>query len=368
METYLIDIKKAYATYIKEMNSIYDELFLNVSYIKENYSTDLADAVLEGFWDTMKKGAHKVGKFIGSGVKKGEELVGKAKELGSRAYDKTANLMNKIGDALNRAKQYILSAPGKIYDYMSELWAQIKSSTSELYQNAKQQGEQALEQAKSTIKETYNKVIASIKGELVKLKDWAIKNWHKFVQYLQAKKTEWLEIAKLLAQRGKEEYTELSNAIKTMFIEIGKGVATGAKWGANAIILSVSLPIYAVYKGGEAGLNALVAVWDSIKKNAPEVYQAFKAGYAQGRTPAAQSTAQPVGENKVLSWEAFEGDLKNPKKESTRVPSFEEYIAEKKDKKEEKEEKNLRNNPQNKPHFSKKWVGIKRKNNQRKKP
>lgn len=291
-----LQLGAAYSMYIKEMNEIYDELFEHINYITENYNNIDVDLILEGFWDTLKGGAEKTGKFIGKGVKK-------AKELGTKAVEVTQNLMNSIKDKIVKVANYIKSAPGKTWDYLvNDVWTPLKDFSQKVYADAKEKGEQAIEIAKENIKKAYDTTINGIKNAFQFVGKWIVDNKNDFVAFINNKAGDIKNGINGLIKSGNAELVKLGEWWKKNWNKIKVGAG-------NAALITLGLavmPLYLTYKGGEGGINALTRAWDSIKTNAPEVYSAFKKGYQEGVNPDEVQS----NERRIMTWETFLNEKK----------------------------------------------------------
>lgn len=95
-----IELKEEFSIFTSKMSVLLEKVDQQYHLINEKYGNENADLLLEGFWDTLKSGASKLGKTIGAGVKGVADatswLKNKGIELGEQALDLVKNLANKV--------------------------------------------------------------------------------------------------------------------------------------------------------------------------------------------------------------------------------------------------------------------------------
>ncbi len=275
------ELKREMENLTFDLNIILEKLNEQYFLITEKHGSHSAELLVEGFWDTLKKGAeglgkvaHSVGKTVGSGVSAiksgGSWLWEKGRELGQEA----ANIINTLGEKISQyvkdAYNWVISAPGKFMDKMKSMWNDLKINLDNLKKSA---GDKWNDVVKTISDNITKKIIIPFKEKWSEFQ----KNYTQAKIALQERSVELKQMGDDLVSSGKENLVKLGNAIKS-----------GAESAAFFALGIVILPFYGIFKGTEylytVGENIVI----NIKQNAPEVWNAlqvrkeFKSGYEEG--------------------------------------------------------------------------------------
>ena len=270
-------------TSILELNIVLERLNEQYYLITEKYGSEYAELLLEGFWDTVKKGASwlgsKVGKTVG-GVEKGASwLLKKGQEFGEKVKGIVNNISGSIEKFINQAVQFIVSAPSKFMEFCKSMWAELKKSLGELKQAASDKINDIINSIVSSIT---TKIIEPIKNKWEEIK----KNYGKMKESFIKEEAQLKDMANNFVKSGKKNLVTIGNAIL-------KGGET-----AGLIVLGlIYLPFWGVYKGTEFLYSVGEGVANSIATNAPEVWKAFTTSLQQARTE--------VKESRILDFDSF---------------------------------------------------------------
>lgn len=293
------EIRREMQILTSQLDVVLEKLNEQYFLITEKHGSDSAELLIEGFWDTLKKGAaninqaaHTVGKVFGKGVSAvkgaGSWLWEKGKELGQDAV----NIINKLGDRIatyiKDAYNWVISAPGKFIEKMQSMWNDLKTNLQSLKKSA---GEKWNEVIKIISDNITKKIIEPFKAKWAEFQ----KNYGESKKAMQTRAAEFKQMGDDFAKSGKENLIKIGNAIKS-------GIESAAFFALGLVLL----PFYLVFKGTEYLYTVGENVVANIKQNAPEVWNTlqirkeFKAGYAEGTTPKT-----PTTESKILDFGSF---------------------------------------------------------------
>lgn len=288
-----VELNREFVFFTAKMNSILEKLNEQYSLITEKYGKNDGELLLEGFWDTLKKGvdtvnkaANVVGKTVGLGVNAvtGAKnwLFNKGVELGQKATALINNLATKIEGYVKDAYNYIISAPGKFMDKMKGLWTELKNN---------------LENLKNAAGDKYQEILTNITANITKNVIEPLKaKWEEFKKNYASNK----EALKARSEELKKMGDEFVKSGKDDLVAFGKALQKGAETAGFFALGVVILPFYAVFAGTEYLYSVGSAVVSNIKQNAPEVWnslqvtQEFKKGYEQGKN-----------ESRILDFNSF---------------------------------------------------------------
>jgi hypothetical protein len=231
-------IQEAFLTYNKEMYKIYNELYS----LKENYSNREYNLLLEGFWDRVKAIAKGVigdagvttGKIAGKtvvGVQKAADAINsfsknvydKGVELGKKAIEVGKDLYTKVSTAVTQGIEAIKKAPGLLWDSLTNLATTVSGELSEIYNKAKEKGEEWIKMAKDNATKIYNTIATKLANAYVSFKAWRKNNAEAFKQEVELKKGEMLEAASVAKQSSIEGIKKLGNLISSWATDIKNG-------------------------------------------------------------------------------------------------------------------------------------------------
>lgn len=274
-----VELSRTFSVFTHEMNTIFSRLETQYNKINENYGNAEADLLLEGFWDTMKKVAGKVGGAVGGGVATAKNVVSGIKQganwlwdkgvaLGEQALQVINNLAKKIEGYLTQAYNFIVSAPSKFKAFMINLWSETKKSFDELKTKTSEKFQQIYDSVKAKIAA---KIVEPLKNKWTEIQN----NFQTFKGNLKS------EAAEMKVMAG--EFKKSSNEKLKM---IGDGIETGLEAAGLFVIGLILLPFYGVYKGSEYLYDLGEKVVESVKANAPEVWNSFATEYQKKANPA----------------------------------------------------------------------------------
>ena len=296
-----VELNKEFRNFSSEMNIILEKLNEQYFLITEKYGSSDAELLLEGFWDTLKKGAESINKAsasVGKTLSKGvENIKGAAKsvaggaswlwnkgvQLGQDALDKINKLSQTIWQYIKDCGQWIVSAPGKFFTMMQNMWIELKNNLDVLKQSAKDKFQEIV----TTICDNISKKI--IEPLKAKWKEFE-KNYANAKAELEKKAADLKKMADDFVKSGKEDLVAVGNAIL-------KGVETAGFF----IVGLVMLPFYLVFKGTEYLYTVGANIVKNIKQNATEVWgtlqpkKSFGEGWEEGK----------IKESKILNFEGF---------------------------------------------------------------
>jgi len=286
-----IELKEEFSIFTSKMSVLLEKVDQQYHLINEKYGNENADLLLEGFWDTLKSGASKLGKTIGSGVKGVADatswLKNKGIELGEQALNLVKNLANKVEEYVKNAYNWIVSAPGKFIQVMKNMYLDLKNN---------------LEKLKDSAKDKFQEIVTTVSENIAK----------KIIEPLKAKWNDFKNNYKSSKESLKSEYSEVKNMAndfvksgKEHLVYIGKILLKGMENAGFFILGLLMLPFYLAFKGSEYLYQVGETVVKSIKTNAPEVWSSFKEGYAEGRGEAKPAEATSEKFKHVYSFDSF---------------------------------------------------------------
>lgn len=300
------EINREFGIFTSQMSVLLEKLNEQYFLITEKYGEVKAELLLEGFWDSLKKGASKIsqaanvaGKAVGQGVAAvtGAKtwLYNKGVQLGQQATTIISNLATKIEGYIKDAYNYVVTAPGKFMEKIKGMWTDLKSNLESLKNAAGDKYQEILTNITANITK---KIVEPLKAKWEEYK----KNYAASKEALKAKSGELKEMSDSFIKSGKED-----------LVAFGKALQKGAETAGFFVLGLIVLPFYAVFKGSEYLYGVGSAVVANIKQNAPEVWnslqvtQEFKKGYAEGKnpTPAQPAQAQPTKESRILDFDSF---------------------------------------------------------------
>jgi hypothetical protein len=257
-------IQEAFLAYNKEMNKIYNELYS----LKENYSNKEYNLILEGFWDRVKAIAKSAigtagtatGKVAGKtvvGVQKavgavhdfGKNVYDKGVELGKKAIEVGKELYTKVSNAVTQGIESIKKAPGLLWDSLTNLATTVSGELSEIYNKAKEKGDEWVKMAKDSAIKIYNTIATKLSNAYVSFKTWRKNNAEAFKQEIEQKKIEMIEAANVAKQSSIEGIKKLGGIISSWAKELKDGTIDYAKKGGTLMLGLLILPFYAAYVG-----------------------------------------------------------------------------------------------------------------------
>lgn len=297
------EIRQEFENFTSEMSVIFGKLNEQYFLVTEKYGEAKAELLLEGFWDSVKKGvgavnkaAHAVGSAVGKGVNAVEKgvnavagagnwLWNKGVQLGQQATQAISDLAKKVEGYVKDAYNLVVSAPGKFMEKMQALYTDLKISLDQLKQSAGDKFQDVMNTISTNIS---NKIVEPLKAKWLEFQ----KNYAASKESIAAKSVELKEMGNSFAKSGKESLVALGNAIL-------KGGETAGFFAFGLVIL----PFYAAFKGSEYLYNVGESVVKNIKENVPEVWnslqvtQNVKTGYNEQR-PA-------KNESRILDFNSF---------------------------------------------------------------
>jgi hypothetical protein len=306
---------------MKNLDMIFEELGHIVYMVNESNSSINPELVYEGFWDTVRKGASKIGQFGAnvknaavSGVNTVKSGIDYVKELGQKAWDKIVSLGEDFVAWVKLAKQ----KTNELINVIKGTPAKVLTSMKEFFQWVAQGIGQKIEQIKNgwdtfilMINTFIFKPIANAFSNI--LKDLKIRQ-----AYYSAVMVEDFKSLKQMASDTKDKGTEKWNTLmdKTLSLlqtipgkaeEVGNFLLKLGKSTSVILLGLIILPFYGAFKGGELVYklgsqfvdtlsNALGTLWSELQS----LPAAVKAGY-----DSVQKI--PVKENRrnVLSFDDF---------------------------------------------------------------
>lgn len=278
-------LAKSFRVYSQKMNKIYSEL----NSIKESCSYEDSQLLMEGFWDKLKSAAAGVGSFLGKTTQKvsnfSKDVYNKGVELGKKAVEVGKELVNKVSEVSKNALNAIKNAPGRFLDACKDLYSSVSNEVGEIWKKAKEKGGEWLQNAKQTIINVYTTVSTNLKEGMYAFKNWASKNIEEFKKMVAARKDELLEAAKSALSSANEVLKKVGQGIKS-FYEVGKKAVKNIALFTIAIAV---LPLYGAfllakktYELGEDAVSYISSGIESIKKNAPDVWNEFTKSFEAG--------------------------------------------------------------------------------------
>lgn len=299
-------IQEAFLTYNTEMEKIYNQL----SSLKESNSNEDYSLILEGFWDRVKAIAKSAignagiatGKVAGKTVVGVQNAIKTVHDLGKTAYDKGVelgkkaievgkDLYTKVSNAVSQGIEAIKRAPGLLWDSLTNLATTVSGELSEIYNKAKEKGEEWIKMAKDNAIKIYNTIATKLSNAYVSLKLWRKRNAEAFKQEVEQKKIEMLEAASVAKQSSIEGIKKLGGIISSWATDIKNGTIDYAKKGGTLMLGLLILPFYAAYVGivktynlGSEFLTAMQSGIATIKRLLSKSWRLYvdnvKLGYA----------------------------------------------------------------------------------------
>jgi hypothetical protein len=336
-------IQEAFLTYNKEMNKIYNQLYS----LKENHNSEDYALILEGFWDRVKAIAKGVigdagittGKIAGKtvvGVQKAVDAVNsfsknvydKGVELGKKAIEVGKDLYTKVSNAVTQGIEAIKKAPGLLWDSLTNLATTVSGELSEIYNKAKEKGEEWVKMAKDNVTKIYNTIATKLANAYVSFKAWRKNNAEAFKKEVELKKGEMIEAASVAKKSSIEGIKKLGNLISSWATDIKNGTIDYAKKGGTIMLGLLILPFYAAYVGvvktynlGNEFLMSMQSGMATIKRLLSKSWRLYvdnvKLGYAV-EGPMATKMKKKLGEAE----EEYYEESMETKKESFIITKF----------------------------------------------
>jgi len=306
---------------MKNIDMIFEELSHIAYMVNESNSSINPELVYEGFWDTVRKGASKIGQFGAnikntavSGVNAVKSGIDYVKELGQKAWDKIVTLGEDFVSWIKETKQkaielinIIKGTPAKVWSAMKEFFVSLAKGIGEKIEKIKTGWETFV-----LILNTFIfKPIANAFSNIIK--DVKIRQ-----AYYSAVLTEDLKSLKQMALETKEKGTEKWNTLMTKLSdflqtipekaeEVGKFLLNlGEKAGLILLGLIVA-PFYLAFKGGELIYKLGSQFVDILSNVVSSVWEELKTLPAAVKTGYDNVQKIPVKENRrnVLSFDDF---------------------------------------------------------------
>jgi hypothetical protein len=337
-------IQEAFLTYNKEMDKIYNELYS----LKENYSDSEYNLLLEGFWDRVKAIAKSAigdagittGKVAGKtvvGVQKavnavhdfGKNVYDKGVELGKKATEVGKELYTKVSTAITTGIESIKKAPGLLWDSLTNLATTISGEISEIYNKAKEKGEEWVNMAKNNAIKIYNTMATKLSNAYVALKSWRQRNAEAFKQEVEQKKIEMIEAANVAKQSSIEGIKKLGGIISSWATDIKNGTIDYAKKGGTLLLGLLILPFYAAYVGivktynlGNEFLMSMQSGIATIKRLLSKSWRLYVDNVKIGYATEGPQVAKIKSDLDAAEAEYDDEESMEPKKESFIITKF----------------------------------------------
>ena len=286
-------IKESFQSYNREMELIYQKL----TSLKESYSSNEYNLLLEGFWDKIKNIANSAGNFIGKNAGKtvntiqkgseyvhdlGKEIYNKGVELGKKAMGIAKDLYAKIVVEINKGIQKIKKFPKDIWINLNILYMRISDELGEMYQRSKEKGSDWIEQSKKTIIAIYKKMAAKLAETFLSFKKWGQANKEKFKQSVIDKQIEIQEAANTAKHSSFEAIRTIGNWISVNLNKLKSGAIDVSKYIGYFTLGLITLPFYISYwsivKLHDLGKELLAAMQSGIstlKENLGETWDIY---------------------------------------------------------------------------------------------
>jgi phage-related protein len=306
---------------MKNIDMIFEELSHIAYMVNESNSSINPELVYEGFWDTVRKGASKIGQFGAnikntavSGINVVKSGIDYIKELGQKAWDKIVSLGEDFVNWIKETKQkaielinIIKGTPSKVWSAMKEFFASLAKGIGEKIEKIKTGWETFV-----LILNTFIfKPIANAFSNIIK--DVKIRQ-----AYYSAVLTEDLKSLKQMALETKEKGTEKWNTLMTKLSDFLQTVPEKAEevskfllnLGEKAGLILLGLivvPFYLAFKGGELVYKLGSQFVDVLSNTASSVWEELKTIPSTVKAGYDSVQKVPVKENRrtVLSFDDF---------------------------------------------------------------
>jgi hypothetical protein len=285
---------------MRNLDMIFEELSHIEYMVKESNSTVDSNLVYEGFWDTVRQGASKLGQ-LGAGARnlavKGVNAVKSGinyvKELGQKAWDKIVALGEEFVAWVKMVKEKALSllaaikaTPAKIWESMKEFYQWLAQGIGNKVQELKTGWDMFVMLINTFV---FQPIVNFFKQQLV--------NAEMTLAYIKYASIEELNSLKAIASETKNKGLEKWNALMTKIYgvlaaipgkaeELGNYLANLGKKGLLILAGLIVAPFYLTFKGlefvyklGEQFVNTIAKAvgnaWDELQT----LPGAVKAGY-----------------------------------------------------------------------------------------
>jgi len=306
---------------------------MELTSLKESYSSNQYNLILEGFWDKVKNIAKSVGSAIGggagstvTGIKKsvdfvhdlGTSVYDKGVELGKKAIEIGKDLYNKVANSIKSSIETIKKVPGLVWDNLVSLYTTISNEIGEIYEKAKEKGQEWVEQAKKTAIAIYNRMAQGLANVYNSVKAWGAANIEKFKAMIAKKQVELQEAANTAKQSSFDSMKQVGSWMSVNLEKLKNNSIDAAKSVGLFTLGLIALPFYASYwalvKTHQVGSELLAAMQSGIgtlKKNLGETWniliEEMKASYAaKTATPAAAGAAPAIQMGKTYMYKGKE--------------------------------------------------------------
>lgn len=306
---------------MRNLELIFEELSHIEYMVKESNSTIDSNLIYEGFWDTVRKGAEKIGQFGAnvrnaavSGVNAVKGAVDYVKELGQKAWDKIVALGQEFVEWVKLAKQkinevlqIIKGTPAKVYESLKSFYTWLAQGVSKIIDK---------------IKNGWDTFVLIMKTFIFKPIAQAFRDAIETVQlnhyYYKAVLADDLKSLKTTVEQAKGKGTEKFNAlmekISSFFTEtvpntaeeVGAFLAKAGKSAGLILLGIIALPFIVAFKTFEYGYKLASIFVETIFEECGKAWAEMKTLPGSVKT-GYQSVPKVAMENarNVMSFDQF---------------------------------------------------------------